>query len=481
MGVTQAAGLSLRWFRDPFGAATDVEKADDAHGREGVDAYDRLTAEAARISPRSDGLLWAPYLMASALRTWTPNARAALMGLTASHTRGHVVRAILEGVAFSLRDSLTLFAEMGVPVKSIRLGGGGARSPLWRQIQADVYGHEVEILAAEEGAAYGAALLAGVGVKIWSSVDAACREVVRVAELVAPQPAAVAQMNHQLRRLSPDVPGDHVGAGWHALRLVQAQRLVRAMKQLQTVIIFLLCLALVACLGVTPLPKRTRTPQGTEEKSVDLTFIQPGKTTRAEVMDKLKLIDTGYTGDRFFLGRWSSSSAGGWVFLVGMGGGIGNSARIWKSGNLLIEFDGNAIVKKYDTFKDSNLAQQLAPVAADRPPLAGDHVELQIRYLRAANQMVHAKIVLTASDFEFEELGNLKKGCKFSSPAREVVGVRTDVWVPDPDPVYTTQTIQFARDLKPIGGPRGKKLNVEVSLPELVTLMAYVSHAVPAK
>jgi hypothetical protein len=107
---------------------------------------------------------------------------------------------------------------------------------------------------------------------------------------------------------------------------------------------------------VTPLPKRTRTPQGTKEKSVDLTLIQPGKTTRAEVMDNLKLIDTGYTGNRFFLGRWSSSSAGGWVFLVGMGGGIGNSARIWKSGNLLIEFDVNGIVKKYGTFKDSNLA-----------------------------------------------------------------------------------------------------------------------------
>src|SRR3981189_2372275 len=92
-----------------------------------------------------------------------PNARAALVGLTATHTRAHVVRAILEGVAFSLRDTLTLFREMNVPVTSIRLGGGGARSPLWRQIQADVYGRAVETVEAEEGAAYGAALLAGVG------------------------------------------------------------------------------------------------------------------------------------------------------------------------------------------------------------------------------------------------------------------------------------------------------------------------------
>jgi xylulokinase len=219
MGVTQAAGLSLRWFRDRFGTATNIENTDtlargevhaervDAEGV-GVNEYDRLTAEAARISPGCDGLLWAPYLMGERTPHLDPNVRAALIGLTASHTRGHVVRAILEGVAFSLRDSFTLFAGMGVPVKSIRLGGGGARSRLWRQIQADVYGREVEILEAEEGAAYGAALLAGVGVGIWSSVDAACREVVRVAESVAPQPAAIAQMNASYaayRRMYPAI------------------------------------------------------------------------------------------------------------------------------------------------------------------------------------------------------------------------------------------------------------------------------------
>jgi xylulokinase len=124
-----------------------------------------------------------------------PNARGALIGLTASHTRGHVVRSILEGVAFSLRDSFTLFSEMKVPVTRIRLGGGGARSPLWRQVQADVYGHEVEIVEAEEGAAYGAAILAGVGAKVWSSVDSACADVVRVATRVAPDADAVKQLN----------------------------------------------------------------------------------------------------------------------------------------------------------------------------------------------------------------------------------------------------------------------------------------------
>jgi xylulokinase len=185
MGVTQAAGLSLRWFRDAFATDSSGARA----------SYDQLTAEAAKVPPGSDGLLWTPYLMGERTPHLDSSARGALVGLTASHTRAHVVRAILEGVAFSLRDTFTLFREMSVPVTIIRLGGGGARSPLWRQIQADVYGHAVEIVEAEEGAAYGAALLAGVGVGMWPTVDEACHAAVRVASRVNPNPAAVATLN----------------------------------------------------------------------------------------------------------------------------------------------------------------------------------------------------------------------------------------------------------------------------------------------
>jgi xylulokinase len=120
-----------------------------------------------------------PYLDAT--------ARGMLVGLTASHTRAHVVRSILEGVAFSLRDTFTIFNEIKVPVSNVRLGGGGARSELWRQIQADVYGKTVETVEAEEGAAYGAAILAGVGAKVWPSVDVACQSVVRVARKMSPK------------------------------------------------------------------------------------------------------------------------------------------------------------------------------------------------------------------------------------------------------------------------------------------------------
>jgi xylulokinase len=185
MGVTQAAGLSLRWFRDQFGAGVD----------DGRDPYERLSDEAAKAPAGCQGLLWTPYLMGERTPHLDPGARCALVGLTASHTRAHVIRAIMEGVAFSLRDTFTLFGEMKVGVKKIRLGGGGARSTLWRQIQADVYGHEVEIVAAEEGAAYGAAILAGVGAGAWKSVDEACTAVVRVATMVKSQQEVVKVMN----------------------------------------------------------------------------------------------------------------------------------------------------------------------------------------------------------------------------------------------------------------------------------------------
>jgi xylulokinase len=180
MGVTQAAGLSLRWFRDQMAAGA---------------SYEQLTAEAACVPPGADGVLWAPYLMGERTPHCDPNARAALVGLAASHGRGHIVRALMEGVAFSLRDTFSIFSELQVPVDSVRLGGGGSRSPLWRQIQADVYGCAVETVLADEGAAYGAAILAAVGIGLWPTVDAACDALVRRASSTEPQPEVVTLMN----------------------------------------------------------------------------------------------------------------------------------------------------------------------------------------------------------------------------------------------------------------------------------------------
>jgi xylulokinase len=203
MGVTQAAGLSLRWFRDRFGVVSGVP------GNAGRDPYDILAEEASSAPAGSEGAFWVPYLMGERTPHLDPNARAALLGLTASHTRGHIIRAVMEGVAHSLKDTFTIFDEMQIPVTSIRLGGGGARSQLWRQVQADVYAHEVEIVAAEEGAAFGAAILAGVGAGAWTSVDEACDKVVRVAKRIAQHPSDSKIMQQGYRTYRKIYPALH--------------------------------------------------------------------------------------------------------------------------------------------------------------------------------------------------------------------------------------------------------------------------------
>ncbi len=189
MGVTNGAGLSLRYLRDTFMP---------------LHSYDELTTLAADVPPGSDGLLWAPYLFGERTPHLDPDARAAFVGITASTRPPHYIRAVLEGVAFSLKDTFTLFAELGIPVEKIRLGGGGARGPLWRQIQADVYGQPVELLEAEEGGAFGAALLAGTGVGAWASVEDACNSTIRAAETIQPQnAAAMAEAYSRFRKLYP--------------------------------------------------------------------------------------------------------------------------------------------------------------------------------------------------------------------------------------------------------------------------------------
>ena len=176
MGVTQAAGLSLRWLRDVIAPG---------------ESYDVLTAEATKVAAGSDGALWTPYLLGERTPHLDSQARAAFVGLTAQHTRAHLVRAVLEGVAYSLKDTFTLFAELGIPVKGVRLGGGGARGRLWREIQANVYGYPCDVLVAEEGAAFGAALLAGVGAGGWTDLEAACAAAIEVAERIDPEAGAV--------------------------------------------------------------------------------------------------------------------------------------------------------------------------------------------------------------------------------------------------------------------------------------------------
>jgi len=195
MGVTQSAGLSLNWLRQTFFAGQ---------------SYDALTEGAALVAAGSEGLEWAPYLLGERTPHLDPTVRAAFVGISTGHTASHFVRAVLEGVAYSLQDTFSLFAELGIPVSRIRLGGGGARGPLWRQIQAGIYGHAVEVLTAEEGGAFGAALMAGVGAGHWADLDEACGVAIEVAQTIEPDAADVETYKAgyaRWRRVYPGVKG----------------------------------------------------------------------------------------------------------------------------------------------------------------------------------------------------------------------------------------------------------------------------------
>ncbi|MBL8210700.1 MAG: xylulokinase [Bryobacterales bacterium] len=167
MGVTQGAGLSLQWFRNNFAPGS---------------SYDALTGEAATSPIGAQGLSWLPYLMGERTPHLDASCRAAWVGLTAKHTRADLIRAILEGISFSQKDCLEIITGMGVPVSSVRVSGGGAKSPFWRQMLADVFDKPVATLATQEGSAYGAALLAlaGEGRSVVEVAKSAIAEVSRV-------------------------------------------------------------------------------------------------------------------------------------------------------------------------------------------------------------------------------------------------------------------------------------------------------------
>jgi xylulokinase len=172
MGVMLSAGGSLRWYQDTFAPIMD---------------YDQLLEPAAEIAPGADGLLFLPYLTGERTPHPDPQARGAFVGLTVRHTMPHLTRAVLEGVAFGLRDSFELMKNAGLAsIDQVRISGGGAKSLLWQQILADVFDTELATVNTTEGAAYGAALLAGVGSGHWPSVDAACEATIRITGEVEP-------------------------------------------------------------------------------------------------------------------------------------------------------------------------------------------------------------------------------------------------------------------------------------------------------
>ena len=173
MGVTQAAGLSLKWFKDNL-CGLENQNAKDL----GVDVYDQLNKDAAASKPGCDGLMYLPYLMGERTPHLDPYARGVFFGLTARHNKNDMLRAVMEGVGYSLKDCMEIINEMGITVDEVRASGGGGKSELWRQIQADMFYSEVVTINSSEGPALGVAILALVGAGIYPSVMEACDTII---------------------------------------------------------------------------------------------------------------------------------------------------------------------------------------------------------------------------------------------------------------------------------------------------------------
>ncbi len=187
MGVNLTSGGSLQWWMDQVLTDPDAKKDPKR--------YERATAAAAEIAAGSGGLVFLPYLNGERTPHANPHARGAFVGLNLSHDRGAMTRSVMEGVTMALRDSLAIIESLAVPVKQIRASGGGSRNPLWRQMQADVFGKKITTLAVEQGPAFGVALLAAVGDGAYPNIEAACKTTIEVAAETKPDSAAVKTYN----------------------------------------------------------------------------------------------------------------------------------------------------------------------------------------------------------------------------------------------------------------------------------------------
>jgi xylulokinase len=185
MGVMLSAGGSLRWYRDTF-----AEQEMSVSRSIGGEVYDILSQQADTVDPGCEGLIFLPYLTGERTPYPDPNARGNFFGITLRHGKAHFVRSVMEGVAYGLRDPFTILDEMNVPIRQVRASGGGARSAVWRQIQADVSGRDHVVINVDEGPAFGVPLLAGVGTGFYGSVEEACRSTIKVNLSTSPEPSA---------------------------------------------------------------------------------------------------------------------------------------------------------------------------------------------------------------------------------------------------------------------------------------------------
>ncbi len=180
-GCMLSAGGSFQWFRNHLAQQEMIEAK-----RLKVDPYEVLIEEAKLTGAGCEGLFFLPYLTGERCPYPNPNARGGWIGLTARHNRAAMIRSVLEGVTFGMADALRIMEGMDIKVRTVRVSGGGARSPFWRQLQADIYSKNVATINAQEGPAYGVAILAGVGTGVWKNVPQACKAVIHETEKLKP-------------------------------------------------------------------------------------------------------------------------------------------------------------------------------------------------------------------------------------------------------------------------------------------------------
>ncbi|HUS47630.1 MAG TPA: xylulokinase [Phycisphaerae bacterium] len=200
-GCVLSAGGSFQWFRNTLGAAEVAEAK-----KRKIDPYELLTAQAAKAPAGCEGLFWLPYLTGERTPHSDPMARACWIGIHSRTTRNELVRAVMEGATFAMNDVVQLLNGLGLRIKQIRLSGGGARSSFWRQLQADIYGATCVTINAEEGAAYGVALLAAAGTGRFKDIREACKAGIKVVRTIRPKAKArkqYAALYQQYRRLYP--------------------------------------------------------------------------------------------------------------------------------------------------------------------------------------------------------------------------------------------------------------------------------------
>jgi hypothetical protein len=249
-------------------------------------------------------------------------------------------------------------------------------------------------------------------------------------------------------------------------------------KRIVLSVLLMLCVWLTGCYGIVPMRQRTVAQQG-PAANIDPGFLKKGETQRGEVLDKLKATDTGFASDRFFVGRWRTSKSGEWLAVGGYGGAAFGADRRWHNTNLLVQFDGNGAVESFEAFPDKLLAEKLAPLAQQKQLLETEKVEGSI----ALNgSEIPVSLSLSKESIEIAELEHFKAlkhrpQYHYTVPRDRLQGVSVDRF--QDNVTYLDISLHFASDLREFGGPRGKKVSVQVTVPQLITLLAYAPpHAV---